>query len=440
MRRLWGRCVATDEFHLYRITSLTSLATRHSVAIVAPAHSYRASVYLRAAAQHSISVVFVSDSNTNVVPSLIDGLRVEFEDLVAAKKTICDLLSTYRVQAVIAPDETHVAFAAAISAQLGLPHNSVDALKTVADKHLARQQLREHGIDAIPGFTLVDLDRDLDEQLSDVGYPCVAKPVNMTASRGVIRADRLDELKDAFKVIQHLLVTEFGQDRFSKVIVEDYIDGSEHALEGYLSGRDLEVICLFDKPDPLHGPYFEETYYITPSRLDESTQEQIRQTILTACGAHGLTMGPIHAEVRLYQGKVWIIEIAARSIGGDCGRLFELTTRSSIEEYVLCRLVGQSTDHLELESAAGVLMIPVTEQGILRRVEGVTDAQSVDHILEVQMDVRSGEKLTGWPVGGKYPGYIYALADTPQEAESALRTSYSHLKFVCMPDLPVVVQ
>lgn len=437
----WLRRRNVDRFNLFKLHSLAeNLVATYSVALIAPTHSYRASVYLRAAQQHDISIVLISDGSLSVVPAFINGIRVEFADLANSKQTICRLLDTYGVQAVIAPDEKYVALAAEISHQIGLPHNDVDALKTSADKFLMRKTLHLAGMQTVPDFQLIDMQMALNEQLVQIKYPCVAKPLNMTASRGVIRANTQAELEDALQVIQQIVQREFENTDSIKVLVEDYIGGTEHALEGYLSDSKLEVICLFDKPDPLHGPYFEETYYVTPSRLDQSTQEEIRKTIQVGCIALGLTLGPIHAEVRLHRGLVWILEIAGRSIGGDCARLFELATCSSIEEYVLCRIVGKSVDDLSLNRAAGVLMIPVTDDGILRRIEGVTDAQLIENILEVRLDVRAGERLNRWPQGGKYPGYIYALADSPEKVESSLRASYSQLKFICMPDLPVLVK
>ncbi len=384
--------------------------------------------------------MFISDGRSDVVPGIIDGIRVDFSELTSARRAACEKLAAHNVQAVIAPDERYVEFAAEISSQLGLPHNSLHSLKTASDKFLSRESLKRAGISGVPDFRQIDLQNNLVQQISNVRYPCVVKPLKLSASRGVIRANEAAELLDALERIQKILNMEFERPDPKQAVVEDYIDGTEHALEGYLSNGELEVICIFDKPDPLVGPYFEETYYVTPSRLSESVQESIRLSVLSGCIAHGLTMGPIHAEVRVSNGRVWILEIAARSIGGDCGRIFELATQSSLEEYVMCRAVGQSIGNLNFEHSAGVLMIPVADNGILKRVEGVTDAQSVENVLEVRLDVREGEKLTRWPEGGKYPGFIYSMADTPAQAEAALRESYSHLRFVCMPDLPVIVK
>ena len=416
------------------------MARTKSIALIAPVHSYRASVYLAAAAKHGISIIFVSDGFADVIPSTTEGIRVKFTDLIEAKRIICESLAAHDVQAVLAPDEKFVELAAEVSAELKLPHNSVHSLNIVSNKYLSRQSLKASGIDAVPDFKLINLQESIDKQLSEIRYPCVAKPLNLSASRGVIRADDRNELIGALERIRNILQIEFENPNPLQAIVEEYVHGTEHALEGYLHEGKLEVISIFDKPDPLHGPYFEETYYTTPSRLSRSVQEQIRISVLKGCNAHGLSMGPIHAEVRVSHEKVWILEIAARSIGGDCGRIFELATRSSLEEFVICRAIGQPVDTLNLEHAAGVLMIPVSENGILKRVEGVTKAQSVDNICEVRLDLREGEKLVRWPEGGKYPGFIYSIAESPERAEAALRESYAHLKFVCMPDLPVLVK
>ena len=416
------------------------MARTKSIALIAPVHSYRASVYLAAAAKHGISIIFVSDGFADVIPSTTEGIRVKFTDLIEAKRIICESLAAHDVQAVLAPDEKFVELAAEVSAELKLPHNSVHSLSIVSNKYLSRQSLKASGVDSVPDFKLIDLQESIDKQLSEIRYPCVAKPLNLSASRGVIRADDRNELIGALERIRKILQIEFENPNPLQAIVEEYVHGTEHALEGYLHEGNLEVISIFDKPDPLHGPYFEETYYTTPSRLPQSVQEQIRNSVLKGCNVHGLSMGPIHAEVRVSHEKVWILEIAARSIGGDCGRIFELATRSSLEEFVICRAIGQPVDTLNLENAAGVLMIPVSENGILRRVEGVTKAQSVDNICEVRLDLREGEKLVRWPEGGKYPGFIYSIADSPERAEAALRESYAQLKFVCMPDLPVLVK
>ncbi|MDE0310283.1 MAG: ATP-grasp domain-containing protein [Acidiferrobacterales bacterium] len=341
--------------------------------------------------------------------------------------------------AVLAPDEKFLEVAAKVAHRLNLPHNRLESLKTSVNKVLARTLLSRSDV-LVPEFWTIELDGDLAAQMSEVQYPCVAKPINLSASRGVIRADNDTQLVQAIQRIRDLLRIESGSELEQPILVERYIPGSEHSLEGYLSNGELETVCIFDKPQPLDGPYFEEIYFVTPSIVDEPVQEKIHESVLKACQAYGLQTGPVHAEVRVNNSQVWILEVAARSIGGDCARLFELATNSSLEQFILCKSAGQSTRRPQFQRACGVAMMPISAKGVLRRIEGVIDAQAVEGVLDVRIDVRAGEKLTPLPEGGKYPGFIYAEADTPALAEISLREALSNIKFVCMPELPVTVK
>ncbi len=351
---------------------------------------------------------------------------------------ISQQLTDANICAVIAPDEKFGELAAKIAKHLGIVHNPSSALRKSTNKYLSRLALQSAGL-SIPEFRLIQLDENLDRQIKGLQFPCVAKPLNLSASRGVIRANNELELNQAVSRISALLRNESGLDQTNQVLVENYVGGTEHALEAYLSDSNLERICIFDKPDPLVGPFFEETYYITPSRLDPSVQQKIQELILKSCLYFGLKVGPIHAEVRVEKDAIWILEVAARSIGGDCARLFELATDCALEEYILRRTVNENVESLNLESAAGVLMIPVSANGILRRIEGVTRAQTIENILEVRLDVRTGDRMIRWPEGGKYPGFIYAKARHPELVEASLRKAFSYLNFVCTPNFPVKV-
>ena len=102
-------------------------------------------------------------------------------------------------------------------------------------------------------------------------FPCVVKPTMLSGSRGVMRADDPAELAARFARLRGILAHE----RCDDVLVEDYIPGVEVALEGLLDGGRLRTLALFDKPDPLEGPFFEETLYVTPSRLPADAQAAI---------------------------------------------------------------------------------------------------------------------------------------------------------------------
>jgi biotin carboxylase len=248
-----------------------------------------------------------------------------------------------------------------------------------------------------------------------VRFPCVLKPVALTASRGVIRADDREQLLRAAARIRRILETvdHLGEDERRTVLVEDFVPGFEVAVEGMLTGGAIEILALFDKPDPLDGPFFEETYYVTPSRLDVRVQEQIRLCV--------------------NDRGVWIIEVAARTIGGLCGRLLRFGTGYGLEELVLAHTMGRPLAPARGEGAAGVLMIPVPQAGILRRVEGLSAAKELPHIEEVNIEIREGYELVPWPEGSSYLGFIFARAPTPEEAEAALRASHACLNIVVAP-------
>ena len=408
------------------------------IVLVSPASSYRTSVYIAAAERQSIPVIFITDGEPDLVRSDISGLKVDLSNSVTASREIVERLNGYSVDAVIGTDDEVVEIANRISGALNLPHNPISAVRATRSKELARQALQHSELNT-PNFVVVDVDSYTEQDLDVLQFPCVAKPTSLSASRGVIRADNFEELKEALRRIKEILEKEYGTGQTFKALIEDYIPGTEHALEGYLSLQKLETICLFDKPDPLEGPYFEETYYVTPSRLSASVQEKIESVIYKACSILGLAVGPIHAEVRVDGDQIWVLEIAARTIGGDCARLFELATDIGLEEYILCKAAGKQTSSIEMKQAAGVLMIPVPSNGIVRRIEGVTNAQAVEQVLEVRLNVREGQMLTMWPEGDMYPGFLFARGGSPEQVENALRTAHSHLKIVTMPIIPAQV-
>ncbi len=407
-------------------------------ALIAPAHSYRASVYISVANRRQIPLVFFTDGEPSVVQQDVHGVRLDFANPEKAALEIASHLRDFSVSAVFGSDDKVVEIAAKVSHKLKIPHNSLKAVQATRRKDVARDLLKYTELN-VPKYIKVNCNSTDVGRLQNIRYPCVAKPLNLSASRGVIRANNSEQLLAALGRIRKILQKEFGSQALYEVLVEEYVAGSEHALEGYLSDGKLDTICLFDKPDPLEGPYFEETYYVTPSRLKEQTQRQIQETIEKACQAYGLVFGPIHAEIRVDGETIWILEVAARTIGGECARLFELVTNFGLEEYILSRATNRKFQSIEFRQAAGILMIPVPNSGIVRRIEGVTQAQGVKHILDVKLDIRAGSKLTPWPEGDKYPGFIFAKAKTPELVEKALRKSHSCLNIVTMPEFPTKI-
>jgi len=229
-------------------------------------------------------------------------------------------------------------------------------------------------------------------------------------------------------------------DRDSKnlgLLVESFIPGREYALEGLISQGKLEVLALFDKPDPLDGPYFEETIYVTPSRLPETMQARIVDQVARACRLAGLITGPIHAEVRVNDQGVWILEVAARSIGGLCGRMLRHALGMSLEELMLRHALNEPLPEFAPSGAAGVMMIPIPKRGIYQGVEHLSQAQALEYITDIQITAEVGALLLPAPEGASYLGFIFAQADTPDEVELALRTAYRLLSFEVQTEVPV---
>ncbi|MCG6969847.1 MAG: ATP-grasp domain-containing protein, partial [Gammaproteobacteria bacterium] len=297
---------------------------------------------------------------------------------------------------------------------------------------LAREQLRNHGI-ATPEFRCIALGKDLKSQIAGFAFPCVVKPISLSGSRGVIRADNEAEFVAACERIQKIVATLSREHEKNTLLVEAYVPGMEVAVEGFLNEGEFIPLALFDKPDPLQGPFFEESYYITPSHLPEETQHHIYRQVHAACRAYGLTTGPVHAELRLHDGKAWIIEVAARTIGGECAQLLKFGTGYSLEQLVLAHSLGLPLDMRPMEEAAGVLMIPTPKSGILRRVEGVLAAHKVPLIESVAISVREGYELQTLPEGASYLGFIFARGPDPRAVESALRQAHSMLNIVVSP-------
>lgn len=408
-------------------------AARTRVLLLAPPTSYRIPAYLAAARALGLEAVLVSEGRHALTPEVARGLHVDFSNTAQALERIMALARTgTAVGGVVATDDSTVEVAAEVSAVLGLVHNAPQSARIARRKDLARAALARAHL-PVPDFHCLDLDSHYEPQLETVRFPCVVKPIAMSASRGVIRANDHHELRSA---IQRTAAIAAGATRpleRRRLLIERFIPGPEIAVEGLLRAGALEPLAVFDKPDPLDGPFFEETYYVTPSRLPDSVQRRALAVTAAACRAYGLVEGPVHAELRIDHGEPWILEVAARTIGGDCARLLQFNTGRSLEELVLAHAIGQRPALSGAEGAAGVLMIPTVQRGILRRVEGVLAARRVPGVEEVSIVVREGYELVPLPEGGSYLGFVFAKGPSPANVERALREAHGHLNVVVAP-------
>jgi biotin carboxylase len=371
-----------------------------------------------------------------------DGaLPVRFEEPEKAARAILEYARTTPLDAIIPVGDKPTLVAALASARLGLPHNPPEAAEVCRNKFLARQRFREAGL-PVPWFTRFPIAADPRSLFSQVRFPCILKPLCLSASQGVIRADDPEAFATAFRRVRAVLsaptVRRSKDPAADWILVEGYIPGREVAVEALLDRGRLRPLALFDKPDPLDGPYFEETIYVTPSRLSQETQANILASVTRAAGAIGLVHGPIHAELRLNEAGPWILEVAARAIGGLCPRVLRFGTGISLEELIIRHALGMDVTPLEREAvAAGVMMIPIPQAGILRRVRGIEAARRIPGIADVTITAKLGGELVPLPEGSSYLGFIFARASSPRDAEDALRRAHEELHFEISSNLPV---
>ncbi|MCY3905517.1 MAG: ATP-grasp domain-containing protein [Caldilineaceae bacterium] len=414
------------------------------VLLLTTPNSYRTRDYLDAAARLGIEAVVAVDTPQTLADEWNYRLGVDFSQPEEAAGLLVGALADSEapgdtfgaVDAVLALDDSGARVAALVAGRLGLPHNSPSASEAARNKHRMRTLLAGCGAQS-PAFAEFRTDQNLKEIIAlaeeQIGYPCVVKPEELNGSRGVIRADLRCELAAAVRRLSALV----GEGQ--PFLIERYIPGFEVALEGLLDRGRLHLLALFDKPDPLEGPFFEETIYVTPSRLSMDEQASILDAAELAARGLGLQTGPIHAELRLNEDSPWIVEVAGRTIGGLCSRILrfgmEVGGGLSLEQLILRQACGLPLEDLQRESlAGGVMMIPIPEAGILRSVSGIDEASAVGGIEDVQITAKLNQSLVPLPEGDAYLGFIFARAATPAKVEKALRQAHNCLQFEIDPE------
>lgn len=423
------------------------------VLLLLPTTTYRTHAFMEAAQRLGVELTVASEvANTFARLNPSGLLRLDFDDPQEAARQVVEFASQYPIAAVVPVDDQVTLCGASICQALGLRHNSVESVTAARNKHRMRERLGHAGVPQ-PRYKLFSLDDDPVHIAEQVEYPCVVKPLTLSGSRGVIRANTDVEFVRAVARLNHILRSEFSQSHSSasarsrpahsipetarQVLVEDFVAGPEVALEGLLTRGTLRVLALFDKPDPLDGPFFEETIYVTPSRLPVSVQDDIARCASHACRALGLSEGPVHAELRINADGPWIIEINPRSIGGLCSRVLRFGTGLSLEELIIRHALDDDDAPPTRENQpAGVMMIPTPRAGVLTEVRGLDEAQAVDGIEQLTISAHLGQELIPLPEGALYLGFLFARAATPEAVELALRASHARLDFLIQPTEP----
>ena len=423
-------------------SALSEEVRRKRVLLLFTTTGYQAAAFREAAAKLGVVLVAGSDRCHVLEDPWRDGaIALRYEDPYGAAATIVEYAQEHPLDAVIAIGDAPTIPAAIACETLGIPYHQPYAAFACHDKFEFRSLLEGAGL-PVPRFCRLPVDTKSPAFPSEMSYPCVLKPLSLSASRGVIRADNAEQFTAAFGRIRKLLETSEIQRMMDEtanwILVEEYLEGQEVALEGILDRGKFYMLALFDKPDPLEGPYFEETIYVTPSRLPEDTQTEAARAAALAAHAVGLYHGPVHAEIRLTREGPRVLEIAARPIGGLCARALRFENGWSLEELVIRHALGEAVESVGREEAAsGVMMIPVPRDGVLEEVRGEAEARGVPGIEDIRITAKLKQKLVAWPEGASYLGFVFARGKTPDEVEAALREAHRRLEFRITPALPM---
>ncbi|HWN30930.1 MAG TPA: ATP-grasp domain-containing protein [Burkholderiales bacterium] len=406
------------------------------ILLLLPTTSYRNRDFLAAAEALNVEIISAADYCHQLAPQwgLTPIMSVHFDMPEQAAETILRALAR-KPEAVLAVDDHGLELAALLNERLGLKGNQPQAVRKLRDKLAFRELLSAHGFNCPEFHHLSD---HTDPAALIPRFPAVVKARRLSASRGVIRADNLQQYLQATARAREIQSKADRDSAALGLVIESFVPGMEYALEGLLEDGQLKTLALFDKPDPLEGPYFEETLYVTPSRLPQNTQDEMQQTVQRACKVAGLTTGPVHAEMRLNSAGIWLLEIAARSIGGLCGRVLRHALGISIEELILRQALGEKLPLPDLDCAAGVMMIPIAMRGIYQGVRNLDVAGKLPGITGIEITAESGHIIIPPPEGASYLGFIFASAANPQEVESVIRSAHRCLQFDIQPEIQVI--
>lgn len=423
------------------------MVQKRRILLFATKLGYQTRSFQAAADKLGVEIAYVTDRCNHLDDPWNDrALPVHFELPEGTAASVIEAQRGLHVDGVLAVGDRPTPAAAYVARALGLTHNHPASVEACRSKLRMREVLRDAGM-PVPWFRAIALDPLPEPALLGVRYPCVLKPMSLSASQGVVRANNREEFLLGAARLKRLLdspeVRATREPHLDQMLVEGYVEGREVAVEGLLLEGSLRVLAIFDKPDPLEGPYFEETIYVTPSRLSAAEQRAIEQSFVGAVRALGLTHGPVHAEFRLNEEGVWTIEVAARPIGGLCARSLRFAAPGEkeligLEELLLRHALGLPGSNAAREAAAsGVMMIPVPHSGIFEKLEGEDEARATPGVTSLEITARLHDFIAAWPEGSSYLGFLFARATGPAEAENALREAHRKLCFTLTPRLPV---
>ena len=403
-------------------------------------------MFAEAAKKLGAELVYATDRCDQLDDPWSDGaIAVRFHEEWRSVDSLLKTLDARPVNAVLAVGDRPTVMAAYLSRLLGLPGHPPDAAAAARDKRISRARTEGgRAANAVVHHRPGRGGCHVATRSPVIPGRCQADGPLGQPGRDSRR--RLFEFRDRVRSVRRLLasneVRELRDPEADVVQIEEYIDGAEYALEGLLEHGRMRTLALFDKPDPLDGPFFEETIYVTPSRLSPAIQRQIEEAVAAACVALGLHHGPIHAECRVNSRGVFVLEVAARPIGGLCAKALRFEREGlsiGFEEFLLRHALGEPVGEWRRESrASAVMMIPIPRSGVYRRVDGIETASHVPHIEDIQITAKPDQQLLSLPEGSSYLGFIFARAAAPAFAEHAVREAHARLRFTIDPLLEIL--
>ena len=415
-----------------RSISMGSMAIKQTTAFILPSEAYRIDDFIEAAGRLGVDVVVATDAHHALAEDM--GARlvpIDFDDPADAAIRIAG--ASAHMDAIVSVDDRGVEVAAAAAELRQLSHNPPSAVAATRNKATARRAL--DGIVEQPPFRVVNETDDLAGVWEQLGGPVVVKPTGLAGSIGVSRANSLTELI-ATVAQTRAIQSAHGYLAETPLLVERFIAGPEIAIEGLLTAGTWDTLAVFDKPDPLEGPHFAETIYVTPSRLSPALLEAIESAAAAACGALGLLHGPIHAEFRIADNGPVLLELAARPIGGLCGRALRFgLADTSLEELIIRNALGERVRGTRLApGASGVAMLPVPVTGTFTGINHVAEAQAISGVTAVEVSRIAGRLVAPVPEESTYLGFVFARGDTPDAVETSLRLAVDTLDIVITSD------
>jgi hypothetical protein len=423
------------------------MVNKKKILLFAAKLGYQTRSFQAAADKLGVEILYVTDRCHRLDDPWNDhALAAHFESPDEAAGTVLEAVRGLGIEGILAVGDRPTMTAAFVARGLGIAHNHPASVEACRSKARMREVLRGADV-ACPWFRSVGLNPRPEPSLLGIQYPCVLKPFALSASQGVVRANNREEFLEGAVRLKRLLdspeIRATREPHLDHMLVEGYLEGREVAVEALLTEGELRVLAIFDKPDPLVGPYFEESIYVTPSRLSSAEQRAIEECLWRSVRALGLSHGPVHGEFRLNEHGVWPIEIAPRPIGGLCARALRFNAAGrndsfGLEELLLRHALEMpGADGSRETEASGVMMIPVPQSGILEQVEGIEEAKATPGVTGLEVTARLHDFIAAWPEGSSYLGFLFARAPEPGAVENALREAHQKLRFTWTPRLPV---